>query len=72
VSYGLGIWRDRLDEDGNAVVVSSPGGAGYMPWINLERNIIGVFMVETRNEAIWDAWSQVRQLLYDGLDKLES
>lgn len=71
ISYGLGIWRDQVNDDGTAVVVSSPGGAGYMPWINFDRNIIGIFMVETRNESIWQSWSEVRQLLAEGLEKLE-
>ncbi len=70
-SYGLGIWRDRVDDDGNLITASSPGGAGYTPWINFERNIVGIFMVNTRNEAIWGKWGTISQLIREGLEKLE-
>lgn len=71
VSYGLGNWRDREDEDGNLITASSAGGGGYLPWINFQRNVAGIFMVSTRNPAIWDKWSEMGQLIREGLDKLE-
>jgi len=70
-SYGLGVWRDRVDDQGRAVVVSSPGGAGFTPWINFERNQLGVFMVETRNPAIWTMLDKLQNILAAGLERLE-
>jgi len=70
-SYGLGIWRDRVDDDGKLITASSPGGAGYTPWINFERNVVGIFMVNTRNEVIWDRWGDIAQLIREGLEQLE-
>jgi len=40
--YGLGLWRDRVAEDGRPLLVTSPGSTGFVPWIDLERNLTGV------------------------------
>lgn len=72
VSYGLGNWRDRSDEEGNLITASSAGGGGYLPWINFQRNVAGIFMVSTRDPAIWDKWGEMGQLIREGLDKLEA
>ncbi len=42
--YGLGEWREQLDENGDAVLISSPGWAGAYPWIDRTRNVYGFFL----------------------------
>jgi CubicO group peptidase (beta-lactamase class C family) len=42
--YGLGEWREQLDEKGNAVLLSSPSWAGAYPWIDKTAGIYGVFI----------------------------
>lgn len=40
--YGLGEWRELLDEQtGEAYQISSPGWAGAYPWINKREGVCG-------------------------------
>jgi len=45
-SYGLGEWIDLRAADGRTVQVSSPGAWGFRPWINLDRRVYAVFMMQ--------------------------
>ncbi len=46
--YGLGVWRECYDESGwtdacnNTLIVSSGGGLGWFPWIDVEAGYYGV------------------------------
>jgi len=42
--YGLGEWREELDEKGEAVLISSPSWAGAYPWIDKASGVYGVFL----------------------------
>jgi len=42
--YGLGEWREELDANGKAVLISSPSWAGAYPWIDKTRNTCGFFL----------------------------
>ena len=42
--YGLGEWRLVLDDKGDAVILSSPSFAGFIPWIDKKHGIAGVFV----------------------------
>lgn len=42
--YGLGLWREELDTQGQAVLISSPSWAGTYPWIDRANNIYGIFL----------------------------
>jgi hypothetical protein len=42
--YGLGQWRERVDQAGRALHVSSPSWAGTYPWLDIERGIHGVLL----------------------------
>jgi CubicO group peptidase (beta-lactamase class C family) len=46
--YGLGIWLDRRDENGQGIELSSPGAFAFRPWIDRKNNLIGVFVVEIK------------------------
>ena len=43
--YGLGEWIDSASPGGRTTQVSSPGAFGFRPWLNLDRNLYGVFMI---------------------------
>jgi CubicO group peptidase (beta-lactamase class C family) len=43
--YGLGCWRDHVDEQGGATQLSSPGAYGFTPWVDMELGLAGVFLV---------------------------
>lgn len=42
--YGLGEWREELNEKGEAVLISSPSWAGAYPWIDKKNNVYGFFL----------------------------
>ena len=42
--YGLGLWREELDGQGRAVLISSPSWAGTYPWIDKTTNVYGIFL----------------------------
>ncbi|SKC54215.1 serine hydrolase domain-containing protein [Ohtaekwangia koreensis] len=42
--YGLGEWREILNDEGDAVLISSPSWAGAYPWIDKEYGIYGFFI----------------------------
>ncbi len=42
--YGLGEWRERVDDRGNALLISSPSWAGAYPWIDKAADIYGVIL----------------------------
>jgi CubicO group peptidase (beta-lactamase class C family) len=53
-TYGLGCWRDVVDSaTGRALVLTSPGAGGFVPWINRKRDLVGVVAVMDRLERIF-------------------
>lgn len=55
--YGLGMWREELDENGNATLVSSPGWAGAYPWIDRKNNIYGFMIAKVNGNAFAEGFS---------------
>lgn len=53
-TYGLGCWREVVDSTtGRAVVLTSPGAGGFIPWINRKRDLVGVVAVQDRIERVF-------------------
>lgn len=48
--YGLGLWREELDSNGNIELISSPGWAGAYPWIDNTTNTYGFFIAHVNVE----------------------
>ena len=44
--YGLGVFIDRTDIKGRTLQVSHQGALGFSPWIDLDRDQSGVFLVQ--------------------------
>lgn len=42
--YGLGNWREELDSNGQAQLISSPSWAGAYPWIDKKNHVYGFFL----------------------------
>ena len=42
--YGLGQWREEVDKNGDALLISSPSWAGAYPWIDKKNNLYGFFL----------------------------
>lgn len=50
-TYGLGLWRDKVDAGGRAVIISGNGGRGFYPWIDDETGTLGVLAVDDTRGA---------------------
>lgn len=48
--YGLGQWREELDADGYATLISSPSWAGAYPWIDKLTHTYGFFITHVNVE----------------------
>ena len=50
--YGLGEWRELIDEaTGEAYQISSPGWAGAYPWINKQDRVYGFFIAHVQGSS---------------------
>ena len=47
LGYGIGVWLKIDESTGNVVEAYSPGAFGFLPWIDFEHKVIGVFLTET-------------------------
>lgn len=45
--YGVGMWREKVDQSGQLVQASSQGALGFSPWIDVEHNLAGVLSVRS-------------------------
>lgn len=55
--YGLGMWREELDENGRATLVSSPGWAGVYPWIDRKNKVYGCYLSKANGKAFSEGFS---------------
>lgn len=49
--YGLGEWREKIDDNGSAYQISSPGWAGAYPWINRKEGVYGFFITHVEGSS---------------------
>lgn len=72
--YGLGEWVDSQDVAGRTRQVSSPGAFGARPWINLDRDLYGVFLMRRASQTApasnetFDPWKLI-DLVHEAADK---
>jgi CubicO group peptidase (beta-lactamase class C family) len=45
--YGLAFFLDRLDGKGHARMITHPGLFGTCPWLDKDRDLVGVFLVQS-------------------------
>jgi CubicO group peptidase (beta-lactamase class C family) len=45
--YGLAFFLDRLDDQGRARVITHPGYFGTTPWLDRDRELVGVLFVQS-------------------------
>jgi CubicO group peptidase (beta-lactamase class C family) len=50
--YGLGEWREELDANGRAVLISSPSWAGAYPWIDKTSGVYGFFIAHVDGKGV--------------------
>jgi hypothetical protein len=61
--YGLGCWIDLAHSTGKGIVITSPGGGGFLPWVDREHGIVGVIAVKDRLERTGPTSGAVIQLV---------
>ncbi|HEU0051571.1 MAG TPA: serine hydrolase domain-containing protein [Longimicrobium sp.] len=68
--YGLGMWRDEVGPGGRALRVSGVGASGFLPWIDFERDLVGVIVIPPRDgdDVVWyrvatEMQAEIRQLV---------
>lgn len=66
--YGLGEWRDIVDANGKAIQLSCQGAFGFSPWIDRQRNLVGVFLVRSRWRTILPTVAQIQKNVRDLVD----
>ncbi|MBP6748297.1 MAG: beta-lactamase family protein [Xanthomonadaceae bacterium] len=57
--YGLGQWIDPSSPR----LVSSTGGTGFTPWVDADRRIAGVLLVDNLNTRLYDDINDIRALI---------
>lgn len=55
--YGLGCWREEVDNNGKATLISSPGWAGAYPWIDRKNNVYGFIIAKVNEKAFSEGFS---------------
>jgi CubicO group peptidase (beta-lactamase class C family) len=71
--YGLGLYRDRITIDGRALTFSHGGALGTMPWIDTDRDLVGVFFSQIQlgkvTSLIVQTQEKARQIIPAGKDE---
>lgn len=55
--YGLGCWREEVDKNNKATLISSPGWAGAYPWVDRVNNVYGFILAKVRGKAFGEGFS---------------
>ncbi len=65
--YGLAFFLSKLDEKGRARVVTHPGLFGTTPWLDEDRELVGVFFVQSNFlrviSVVRDIQAQVQRMI---------
>ena len=61
--YGVGVWREVLDNKGVLTEASSQGAFGFSPWIDRERNLAGVLSVFSTLGAVYPTYYTLKQMI---------
>lgn len=53
---GFGEWREKVDSNGVAYQISSPGWAGAYPWINKKDSVYGILHYPCAGQGSTQRW----------------
>ena len=60
--YGVGVWREKVDEAGQQLrEASSQGALGFSPWIDVERNLAGVLSVQSSFSRVVPVYLELKE-----------
>ena len=66
--YGFGGWVSRKDAAGATLEFTSPGAFGFTPWIDYERGIYGIVMVQSLNSVLSDDIDAIKLAIEAAID----
>jgi CubicO group peptidase (beta-lactamase class C family) len=72
VRYGIGCWREVIDETGAIKEASSQGAFGFSPWIDVDRNLAGVLAVESRLTGVMPLYLEMKEIIREILDTTDA
>jgi CubicO group peptidase (beta-lactamase class C family) len=65
--YGLAFFLDRLDADGRGHVATHPGFFGTNPWVDVDRELVGVLFVQSNFLRIIPTVRRLQEKLRDAI-----
>jgi CubicO group peptidase (beta-lactamase class C family) len=65
--YGLGFFLDRLDAEGRGHFVTHPGFFGTNPWLDRDRELVGVVFVQSNFLRVIPTARRLREALHAAL-----
>ncbi len=66
--YGFGGWVSRKDDAGNTLEFTSPGAFGFTPWVDYERGIYAIIMVQSLNSVLSDDLDAIKLAIEASFD----
>jgi len=64
VRYGICAWLEEFDgSTGTVAEASSPGAFGFCPWVDLRRNLAGVFVAQTDMQRALPVYLKLKALV---------
>ena len=71
--YGIGLWRESASYDSlPSPDLTSPGAFGFAPWIDPDRNLLGVFSVLSQMTTTAPTYFAMKRLLVEEIDSVAS
>jgi CubicO group peptidase (beta-lactamase class C family) len=65
--YGIGLWIEKADINGNASRISSPGAFGTTPWVDFDCGCNGVIFVRDQRPQLKDELYLIETLSIDAM-----
>jgi CubicO group peptidase (beta-lactamase class C family) len=60
--YGIGVWRETVDENtGQLLEASSQGALGFCPWIDTGRNLAGVLSTQSSMSRVMPVYMNLKE-----------
>lgn len=66
--YGIGAWLEEVSPGDSVYQIGSGGAFGFAPWIDLNRNVAGVFMVLNLMENVFDGVQETKAAVRSAVD----
>lgn len=66
--YGFGGWVSRENEAGQTTEFQSPGAFGFTPWVDTERGIYGIILVQGTRRLILEDLDAIKAAMIAGFD----